>query len=251
MSPAIVSEHVERASRWIYHGVWAVLVRWFCVPDRPPALPALAGETCESFQPAEGFLRYLKLKFWVGLTAFDGLILVAWLLTTAASPLAGAIAALPALTVAVLPDIVAYLAIHLRYDTTWYVMSDRSLRIRRGIWTIHETTITFENVQNVEVHQGPLQRWFGIADVLVTTAGGGAEKAAEGKGGATATAHHGLIEGISHAAQIRDLILSRLRRSRTAGLGDEGHAHATALRWTDEHLTLLRDIRDLARAVRR
>ena len=39
---------------------------------------------------------------------------------------------------------------------------------------MHETTISFENVQNVEVRQGPLQRYFGIADVVVQTAGGGA-----------------------------------------------------------------------------
>ena len=74
----------------------------------------------------------------------------------------------------VAPDVIAYVAIHLRYDTTWYVLTDRSLRIRRGIWIIHETTISFENVQNVEVRQGPLQRYFGIADVIVQTAGGGA-----------------------------------------------------------------------------
>jgi membrane protein YdbS with pleckstrin-like domain len=248
MNPAIVSEHVERASRWIYQGVWAVLVRWFRVPDKPPSLPVAAGDACDSFQPSEGFLRYLKLKFWVGLTAFDGLVLVVWTIIAAVSPLAGALTALPALAIAILPDIVAYLAIHLRYDTTWYVMTNRSLRIRRGIWIIHETTITFENVQNVEVHQGPLQRWFGIADVLVTTAGGGHEKAAEGHAAATMTAHHGLIEGISHAAEVRDLILTRLRRSRTAGLGDEFHHHAAAIGWTDEHLAFLREIRDLARA---
>ena len=69
-------------------------------------------------------------------------------------------------------------AMHLRYDTTWYVLTNRSLRIRRGIWMIHETTITYENVQNVSVNQGPLQRIFGIADVLVQTAGGGGECAA-------------------------------------------------------------------------
>jgi hypothetical protein len=34
-----MGDHVERASRWIYHGIWGVLVRWFKVPDRPPELP--------------------------------------------------------------------------------------------------------------------------------------------------------------------------------------------------------------------
>ncbi|HWB12079.1 MAG TPA: PH domain-containing protein [Pirellulales bacterium] len=248
MSPSFVSDHVERASRWIYGGLWAVLVRWFCVPDRPPTLPVAHGDKCEAFQPSEGFLRYLKFKFWVVLTLIDGAILVGWIVIAAVSPLAGAITALPALAIAVLPDIVAYLAIHLRYDTTWYLMTGRSLRIRRGIWVIHETTITFENVQNVEVHQGPLQRWFGIADVLVTTAGGGSAHAAEGKQTVAATSHQGLIEGISHAAQVRDLILSRLRHSRTAGLGDEKEQTIGNGAWSAEHLAALREIRDLARA---
>ena len=246
MSPSLVSDHVGRASRWIYGGLWAVLVRWFCVPDRPPTLPVPPGDASESFQPAEGFLRYLKFKFWIGLTALDGAIFVLWMVIAVASPITGAITALPALAIAVLPDIVAYLAIHLRYDTTWYVMTGRSMRIRRGIWIIHETTITFENVQNVEVHQGPLQRWFGIADVLVTTAGGGSEHTAEGRSSASMTSHHGLIEGISHAAQVRDLILSRLKQSRTAGLGDEAERHAASAAWTSQHLAVLREIRDLA-----
>jgi membrane protein YdbS with pleckstrin-like domain len=243
-----VGDHVERASRWIYSGLWAFLVRWFCVPDRPPTLPVAPGDKCEAFQPSEGFLRYLKFKFWVVLTLIDGAILVGWVVIVAVSPLAGAITALPALAIAVLPDVVAYLAIHLRYDTTWYLMTGRSLRIRRGIWIIHETTITFENVQNVEVHQGPLQRWFGIADVLVTTAGGGSAHAGEGKQNVAMTSHQGLIEGISHAPQVRDLILSRLRLSRTAGLGDEKEEHVSGGAWSAEHLAMLREIRALARA---
>ena len=69
-----------------------------------------------------------------------------------------------------------YVALHLRYDTTWYVVTDRSLRIRRGIWVIEETTITFENVQNVSITQGPLERAFGIATLVVDTAAAAANR---------------------------------------------------------------------------
>src|SRR5262245_49735726 len=136
-----MKQHVEHASRWIYHGLWAILVRWFKVPDKPPTLPVPPGESMESFRPAEGFLSYLKFLFWIGLTVFDVSILLGWLVLMIAVPLAGIILAVPALIVAVVPDIFAYIAIHLRYDSTWYVMTSRSLRIRRGIWLIHETTI--------------------------------------------------------------------------------------------------------------
>jgi hypothetical protein len=123
-------------------------------------------------------------------------------------------------------------------------MTDRSLRIRRGIWVIHETTITYENIQNVSVNQGPLQRYFGIADVLVQTAGGGGAQQQPGQpaGGA----HSGLIEGIRDAPRIRDLLASRMRRSRTAGLGDEPHDHESA-GFTPRQVALLREIRDAAR----
>jgi uncharacterized membrane protein YdbT with pleckstrin-like domain len=123
------------------------------------------------------------------------------------------------------------------------------MRIRRGIWTIHETTITFENVQNVAVNQGPLQRIFGIADVTVQTAGGGGGGQHEGV--SKAAAHQGLVEGVSNAAEIRGLILSRLKASRTAGLGDEDESESARMFKTGlgspASLALLREIRDAAR----
>lgn len=233
----------ERASRWVYSGLWGILVRWFRVPPRPPELPTAPGEAANAFKPAEGFLRYLKLWFWVGLLAIDLLIIAGWLGLALAQPVWGGILALPVLALVVLPDVVAYLAIHLRFDTTWYVVSQRSLRIRRGIWVIRETTITFENVQNVVVRQGPVQRLYGIADVHVETAGGGGGTGEKRPG---TQGHQGLIEGVANANQIRDLILSRLRQSRAAGLGDEPHHDADRPGWPPAHLEVLREIRDLA-----
>jgi len=109
-----------------------------------------------------------------------------------AAPIAGLILALPALAAAVLPDLIAYAAIHLRYDTTWYVLTPRSIRIRRGIWAITETTITFENIQNITVQQGPLQRYYGIASLHIRTAGGGG---GHGQHSGSDTSHLGVIEG--------------------------------------------------------
>ena len=62
-----MKQHVDRASRWIYSGIWAVLVRWFRVPDEPPTIPGGAADVAHSFRPAEGFLRYLKFYFWIAL----------------------------------------------------------------------------------------------------------------------------------------------------------------------------------------
>lgn len=243
-----MSGSVEKATSWLYGGLWAILVRWFAVPAEPPDLPARQGEKIERFRPAQGFIRYLKLWFWMGLTTIDLLLFAAWVASFFVSVWLGLALAPVFFVVAILPDIVAYVAIHLRYDTTWYVFSDRSLRIRRGIWTIKETTITFENIQDVKIHQGPVQRYFDIADVIVETAGGGSGKNQQHGAGASAS-HTGLIEGIADAGRIRDLIMVRVRKSRRSGLGDEDlkaerTARHSGLVWTAEHVAVLAEIRD-------
>jgi membrane protein YdbS with pleckstrin-like domain len=230
---------VEKTSAWLYRGIWGVLTSWFRVPSAEPTLPVSPGEHLQSFRPSDGFLRYLKFRFWVALFLVDIALFMAWLSITVASLLIGLWLAPLAFALIVLPDIVAYVAIHLRYDTTWYVLTHRSLRIRRGIWAIHETTITFENIQNVTVESGPLERWFGIANVIVDTAGGAPAKTSHG--GKKENYHEGRIEGVENAPEIRDLILNRVRQSRSSGLGDE---HLPSPGWGTEHVRVLREIRD-------
>ena len=236
----------DAAAAWIYRGVWASIVTWFRVPPYPPTLPS-AGEEVRSFRPARGFLQYLKFYFWLLLIPGDILPIGAWMAVAAALPGVG-LALLPVLVAfVVLPDVIAYVAIHLRYDTTWYVLSDRSLRIRRGILTIHETTISFENVQNVEVRQGPLQRYFGIADVIVQTAGGGVSTE-HSHGSSSSGAHRALLQGLDDAEAVRDAILERVRHLRSGGLGDEGpvaRRHRTGAP-PAAHVAVLREIRDVS-----
>jgi membrane protein YdbS with pleckstrin-like domain len=244
-----MTHQVDAAAAWIYRGVWASVAGFFKVPEEPSTLPA-AGEPVRSLRPSPGYLRYLKFLFWVALIPGDILPVVGWIAVSIAVPVLGVVLALPFLALMVLPDVFAYVGIHLRYDTTWYVLTDRSLRIRRGIMTIHETTISFENVQNVEVRQGPLQRYFGIADVLVTTAGGGV--ASHGKGQTSSLgAHIGILQGLDDAEAVRNQILASVERTRTTGLGDErpaafvpalGAGHQPSL--SPRHVTVLREIRD-------
>ncbi len=241
-----MSEGTEKAAEWVYRGIWRVLSDWFKVPEQPPTLPAAQGEFLASFHPSRGYLGYLKLCFWIALVAVDLAILVGWIAVLVWKPWVGMLLALPALALAILPDIVAYIAIHLRYDTMWYVMSDRSLRCRRGIWVILEHTITFENVQNVHVRRGPLQYLFGISTIVVETAG-----AAEGEGqNKFAVGNKAIMEGIDNPKEIRELIMERVQRSKSAGLGDEPAARARAAGgWGAEHVRTLREILDEIRAL--
>lgn len=253
---AVGEKAILRASQWCYQGVWAIATKWFFVPEEPPRINGADDARVRSFRPAEGYLRYLKLFFWIGLVSIDIVLTMAWLIVLVAAPWIGIIIAPLAWAIIILPDIVAYIAIHLRYDTTWYVLSDRSMRIRRGIWTIHETTITYENIQNVSIKQGPVQRYFGIADVLVETAGGGATTGGEA---GTVTGHFGLLEGISNAEEIRTLILAKWGASRSAGIGDDFVDHSLVGgeftsrptveglgNWNASQIALLENIRDLA-----
>ncbi|GAB1489476.1 hypothetical protein MASR2M8_19290 [Opitutaceae bacterium] len=112
-----------------------------------------------------------------------------------------------------------FVAVRLDYDYRWYLVTDRSLRIRTGIWKLQETTMSFANLQQVEMSQGPVQRLLGIADVRVTSAGGGGGKNdASGRG--RDSMHEAVFQGVDNAIELRDLILDRLRRYREAGLGD-------------------------------
>ena len=250
-----MSHTVDAAAAWIYRGVWASIVALFRVPPEPPTLPSV-GETVHSIRPSAGYLRYLKFLFWLAFLPGDVVPIVIWLAISTAFPVAGMLLAVPLVVVLIAPDVIAYVGLHLRYDTTWYVFTDRSLRIRRGIWVIRETTITFENVQNVEVAQGPVQRYFGIADVIVQTAGGGASKKSSHGGDRSSGTHVGILQGLDNADTVRDLILDRVRKGRTAGLGDEhattpGHADRAARTpragYSTAHLAVLREIRDQAR----
>ena len=110
-----------------------------------------------------------------------------------------------------------YAVRRLDYEMRWYLVTDRSLRLRYGVWQVSEATMSFANIQQVAVSQGPLQRLLGLADVRVTSAGGGG-------GGhynhGAAEMHAGLFHSVSNATEIRNLIQERLRRFREAGLGD-------------------------------
>jgi len=115
--------------------------------------------------------------------------------------------------------VVTYAVVRLDYELRWYVVTDRSLRIREGLWDVQEMTMSFANLQQVMVSQGPLQRFLGLADVRVQSAGGGGAAPAA-HGAQQESMHTGVFHGVEQATEIRDLILDRLRHFRETGLGD-------------------------------
>jgi uncharacterized membrane protein YdbT with pleckstrin-like domain len=118
-----------------------------------------------------------------------------------------------------------YWLVRLDYEMRWYLVTDRSLRIRAGLWNVRESTLTFANIQQITVGQGPLQRLLGIYDLEVTTAGGGSGGGHHGQlGRQEASMHRGFFHGIANAPEVRAMMLERLRHLRDTGLGDPDEA---------------------------
>ena len=118
----------------------------------------------------------------------------------------------------------------LDYRMRWYIVTDRSLRIREGIFRVREKTMSFANIQNLGVKQGPLQRMLGISDLEVKSAGGGETQQKKGHERGE-DLHTGYFRGVDNAEEIKQVVLERLRRLRDSGLGDpeERGVHAAAV----------------------
>jgi uncharacterized membrane protein YdbT with pleckstrin-like domain len=119
--------------------------------------------------------------------------------------------------------------VRIEFEQHWYIVTDRSLRIRTGVVSLSESTMSFANIQQVEVKQGPIQRLLGVADVRVRSAGGGDGHEESG----TEPLHIGVFKSVENAEEIRDLIVERLRQFREAGLGDPERRSATPNRPND------------------
>jgi membrane protein YdbS with pleckstrin-like domain len=186
-------------------------------PTEPPDPPAGAHDSVQVYRASPSYLSYRLLGFWL---IFSANWMIPWGLL-----LAGVIArdAAPVIIGVVLMPVLAfvqfcvYFAVRIDYDMRYYIVTDRSLRVREGAFIVKEKTISYANVQNIRVVQGPILRLFGIWHLKVDTAGGGgAQKGEPGSG-----AHRVRMAGIEGAREVRGLILGHLRsRGIGAGLGD-------------------------------
>jgi hypothetical protein len=229
-------------------------------PDPPVGDPS----SVRVFRAAPGFLRYRFLGWgWKQLSALVGLLfglgfaksgmryldegpevlrLLPWTWVEVIEYLA-----IAAFLIQLLYSLVL---VRLDFRYRWYMITDRSLRIREGLWKVQERTMTFSNVQNVTIRQGPLQRMLGIADLRVQTAGGGGKVGDDDEQGSADHLHVGYFRGVANAAEIRDAVLARLRRLRGAGLGDPEEPVAPVPAGLDPAPGALEAARDVLREAR-
>src|SRR5215207_6364344 len=64
----------------------------------------------------------------------------------------------------------------LSWRATSYTVTGNSFRLRQGVFQKNERTIPLEHVQSVDIVQGIIQRAFGVVEVRIETAGGGASE---------------------------------------------------------------------------
>ena len=87
-----------------------------------------------------------------------------------------------------------------RYRSWGYRVEEDEIHIQHGIWTRVRTIVPFGRVQHIDVAQGPIERQFGVARLILHTAGTRS----------SAVGLLGLDSG--EAERIRDVIRSRIRQ---------------------------------------
>ncbi len=248
----------------MFKGLRGWFERVLRVPGDPEPPPGDEART-QRFRAAPNYYKYL-LGVWVVKTAAVLIVLitmeigplVAFFQMRHEKLLGSLILGLPQLIILVvlLGRLFSLALVRLDFEKRWYLVTDRSLRLREGIVHVREMTITFANIQNISISQGPLQRLLGIADQLVDTAGGSTSKHSEGKG-KPQSLHTAFFRGVDNANAIRELIQTRLRELKDSGLGDHEEAVRaappvrTSFQSLELYLPVLREVAAEATALRK
>ena len=206
---------------------WAkdVVLRFARVPAKPH-VPEGAEESVRVFNAGRNYFALRMIMWGLGNAAIALGLLVAFGFSFIPTlpPLVRTIWwALEAVAVGVfvasIP--VTYFLQRLNYEMRWYIVTDRSLRIRSGVVWLREMTMTFANIQGIRVNANPIERLLGLANVEVQSAGGGGSGGGSHSHGASSSGHMGKFAGVDNAEAIRDLLVERLRAYRDSGLGEK------------------------------
>jgi membrane protein YdbS with pleckstrin-like domain len=188
-----------------------------------PHVPEGAGESVRVFNAGRNYFAW-RLILWgianaaiaLGLLAAFGFSFMPTLPPLVRTIWRTLLAGAAGVFVASIP--ITYFLQRLNYEMRWYIVTDRSLRIRSGVVWLREMTMTFANIQGIRVNANPIERLLGLANVEVQSAGGGGSHQAHG---IPSSGHVAKFEGVDNAAVIRDLIVERLRVYRDSGLGEK------------------------------
>jgi membrane protein YdbS with pleckstrin-like domain len=235
--------------------------RQFCerllrIPPDPEPPPGDEAST-RLFRAAPGYYKYLLvvwalkslLSLFIVSLAMIGPVIGAFVTTKKGNASGLLLLLIPGIAFAIVIALrlFALALVRLDFEKRWYVVTDRSLRVREGVVIVQEMTVTFANIQNIAVSQGPIQRALGLADLRVDTAGGGAINAQKHPG---QNLHTAWLRGVNNASEVREVIQDRLRQFKDTGLGDHDDRPATSPSTATAVLAALRELNHEARALR-
>lgn len=203
----------------------------------PPHLPE-GSSLVRSLKPSDRWLAYRYLQTLVGfLNQFIG-VGIAVIALVAKLKGWGLLIALGIFVVESFVIGLALVTTRVDFELRHYLVGDRSLRVAQGAWTREEVTLSYANVQNLEVNQGPLERFFGFKSLTISTAGADSTPGNE-------NSHLVTLVGLSDADDLRALILGMLKQHKDAGLGDPAQPPGPSL-----SIARLSEVRDAALALR-
>lgn len=118
-----------------------------------------------------------------------------------------------------------------KYWTLEYDFDDEGLSMKWGVLWRREILLTYPRIQDIHLTRGLMQRWMGLANVSIQTAGGSATPEM-------------VIEGAADPEGLRDALYLRMRGVRQSSTKESLDASRSD---SDQALALLSEIRDLLR----
>ena len=110
-------------------------------------------------------------KQWrIEAVAGSGFTLVAVTIALAAAPLSRVWGTVLFIVFGVVIAGVPQALIAIRYRYWRYGMGDDTLILEYGVWTRRQSITPYFRVQNVDISQGPLERWLGLKRLTIKTA---------------------------------------------------------------------------------
>ena len=132
------------------------------------------------------------------------------------------------------------LPVWFRYHTMRYRFTEEGISMRWGILFRKEIIVNYARIQDIHLRSNIIERWLGLARVLVQTASGNAN--------AELT-----LEGLKEFEAVRDFLYSRMRGVTEAAGSPASHASSQTSAGSDgdaELAAALRDVAEELRAVR-
>ena len=121
---------------------------------------------------------------------------------------------------------------YFRYHTMRYKFTDEGISMSWGILFRREIIINYARIQDIHLQSNLVERWLGLARVLIQTASGSA-------------AAEMTLEGIPEYNALRDFLYSKMR-----GVKDHAHQIPPATPPAAGHAELAAALRDVAQELR-